>query len=344
MTDLKGFRGSSSGGTSSAPSAQSNTNNPWAPVTPYLQQGYSEAAKLYAQGPQKYTPFSQVANLTGDQQAYINGTNNYVNSPGTQSLLNTASNTNQRLISGQDNPYAPVTAAAAPMLNGYLSNNNLNDTAQGLNRFMYQNTGDPALQQVMSQSTQQADDAITNINGLIQNGAGFGKNLAVDSGNVARTNNLNQAMGNAFDSQNTQRLQAINLANGINNSRAQTAASMMVDSGNFQNNAQNLGFAHYNTVMKQPLTLLDALNNAGGINQAQAQSQLNDATARWNFNQQSPYNALAQYAAMINPNPAWGNTYQGTQNANTAAGIDNTSQAIGAGTATAGLLAAYNNK
>lgn len=147
-------------------------------------------------------------------------------------------------------------------------------------------------------------------------------------------------MGN----QNANRLAAVEMANGINNKKYGMSADLLKSQGNWANDAQNIAFQNYTNVINQPLSMLAQLNKMGGINQAQTQSQLDDATNRWNFNQQAPYDLLANYAAAINPSKAWGNTYTQNVNSKTAGGTSNMSQAIGLGTSAAALAAAANSK
>ena len=270
-----------------APSQSSQTTQPWAPLQPYLQQGYGQAANAFAQGPAQYTPFSQVANLTPDQRAQIQGTNAYVNAPSTQAMLSNQSNAVQNLMTNANNPYTPATNVTNPSLAGYLSNNNLNDPSGGINRFMYQNTSDPALQQQISGGLNQVDAALGGGKGLLQNQFGFGQNLAQNLADIGKTNTTNQAFGNAYDMQNQQRQNAINMANGINNQKAGLNANLLQNAGDYATKSANLGFSQYPNAIQAPLSLLDQLNQMGGINQAQTQAQIQDATNRWQTAQQA---------------------------------------------------------
>jgi hypothetical protein len=339
---FKGFRGGAPAPANS-PSQSSTTVEPWAPMQPYITGGYELAANQYAQGPAQYTPFSQAATLTPDQQAAINGTSDYVNSAGTQQMLNTQSNTVQGLMDGSTNPYGQITGQTNPMLAGYMTNNNLNDVSGGLNRFMYENTGDPGLQHSISNGMEQVNAALGGASGLLQNGSGFGRTIASNIANQGKSDAGNKALGLGFDNQNTNRLSAIQIANGINNNKANLAGGLLTNQGSYDNNASNLGFSQYANALQMPLGLLSQLNDAGGLNQTQAQTQIADAVNRWNFAQQSPYDALAKYAAAINPNKAWGNTYIDNSGSSQAGGTNIPALAVGAGTTLAGLGASINN-
>ena len=340
----KRYRGGSLPPAQQTPQQSSQTNNPWAPTQPYIEKSYEMAANQYAQGPAQYTPWSQVANLTPDQQAHINGVNQYVNALETQQMVRNQLNAVQNLMTGANNPYNNITAQTNPMLAGFLQNNRLNDTAQGINRFLYQNVGDQALQQSISNGVDQTDAALGGIRNLIQNGSGFGQNIATNNAGNFRANAVNSALGAGFDMQNANRMKAIEIANGINNNKASMAANMLETAGDYSNKSQNLGYSQYTNALNSPLGLLQELNKVGGINQDYAQALLGDATNRWNFNQQAPYDALAKYAAVINPDKSWGNTYTNNSGAQQGAGVSNAALGIGAGTSLAGLTAAANSK
>lgn len=325
-------------------STSSQTIAPWAPLQPYLKAGYGEAAKLYAQGQQQYTPWSQVANLNGNQLAQINGVNSYVNSDSTQQMLANGSNAVQNLMTGRNNPYSPITDQTNPALAGYLGINNLNDVSQGLNHFMYSNLSDPNLQNTISAAGNQADAAFGDIRNTVQNKFGMGQNLAQNSANLNKTNSVNAALGSAFDTQNSNRLQATNMANAFNNGRFGIAADMLNKGGDYSNNAMNLGFQHYAPMMMEPLTMLGELNRMGGIRQTNTQAQLTDATNRWNFNQNAPYDLLNKFASLINPNASWGNVYTGNNAMSQSGRAENgLSNAIGAATSAAALYNASQN-
>jgi hypothetical protein len=322
----------------------SQTIAPWAPMQPYLKAGYAEAAKLYSQGPQQYTPWSQVANLNGNQLAQINGVNDYVNSASTQQMLSNGSNAVQNLMTGANNPYTPITDQTNPALAGYLGNNNLNDVSQGLNHFMYSDLSDPMLQNTISAAGQQADGAFGDIRNSVQNKFGIGQNIAQNSADISKTNTTNAALGAAFDNQNSNRLSAINMANAFNNGRFGLAADLVNKGGDYANNAMNLGFQNYSSMIQQPLTLLNELNRMGGIRQTNNQAQLTDATNRWNFNQNAAFDLLNKFGAMVNPNASWGNVYTGNNAMSQTGSAGNAySNAIGAATSAAALYNASQN-
>ncbi len=328
--------------TTTSPSSSSSTSSPWAPTIPGLQNVYAQAAQMYANGPTQYTPWSQAATLTPDQQAQINGTANYVNSAGTQSLMNQGSNAVQNLMTGANNPYTSLNGQTASQLAGYQSNNTADDPSQGLNNFMYQNMSDPTLQNAVSSASSQSNAASAGINGLVQNGFGFGQNMASNLGAIGQNNAIDTALGSAFDSQNANRLSAANTASGIQNSKANLNSNLQQAGGTYANDATNLGNYNYSNVINSPLSMLGQLNTAGAANQSQAQAQLTNATNAWNFAQQAPYNNLARFAALTTPNNAWGNTStNGTTTTTTPSSGSGAGIGSIAGMAAAGIAAPF---
>ncbi|MGJ0430862.1 hypothetical protein [Methylobacter sp.] len=299
--------GGSSGGGSQDTNTQSR-NEPWAATQPYIINGYKDAARLYSQGPAQYTPWGQVAQLNSDQNAAIDATNSYVNAPGTQAYMNGASNTVQRLLNGANNPYTALSSAGQSNLAGYLSGNNVNDPSQGINRFLYQDTRDPSLINNVMGATEQANGVYDKLTGMIQNQGGFGQKIADQSHSMNMANSATNMLSDAYINQNVNRLNAINLANGNKQSQMNIIGSLLNNNVNFDTTSKSMGLSNYSPVINTPLTLLGALNQMGGVQQNYTQSQLNDATNRWNFNQNAAYDNLVKYRNLINPDPSWGTT------------------------------------
>jgi hypothetical protein len=317
--------------TQTTPQTTSTTTNPWAPAIPAINQSYQQAANLYAQGPQQYTPWSQAAALTPDQIAQVNGTNAYVNSAGTQNLLNQGQSAVTQLLSGSNNPYNGTTQYSNPQLAGYLSNNTANDPSQGINNMMYQNLQSPQVQNNISSANTQVDNAMGNIQGQLQNGYGFGQNMANNYGQMADNIGTTNALASVFDNQNANRLQATNLAAGNQHNQASLAVNLLQNGGQYANDAQSLGLGNYASMASDPISMLQALNSAGGINQTQNQNQINNATSAWNFAQQAPYTNLANYLGIVSPNQGWGNqqSYGTTTTSTPSSGLGTSLGTIG---------------
>lgn len=50
------------------------------------------------------------------------------------------------------------------------------------------------------------------------------------------------------------------------------------------------------------------MGQVGDMRQRMAQNQLNDATNRWNFDQDAQWKNLQRYQQMVNPSQQWGTT------------------------------------
>lgn len=291
---------------------------PWAFTEPYISAGYQEAAKLYSGGPAQYTPWSQTAGLNDIQRATMGGVEQYVNSPELQSKMAGAQGIVGNLMQGGNNPYAGLAGSAQSAILGGLSNQTY-DPSQGLNRMMYQGTNDPALQAAMSRGIGATGDVSRSIQGLLQNPlAGSVMNRARPGIQAGITSSN---LANAYDLQNQQRMQAGQTANAINQQRAGLAGTLLGAANQYGTQATGLGLQYANPVLNAPIAMLGELSKVGAMQQAANQAQLNDATARWNYQQNAPYENLVKFRNLINPNPAWGVTNSTTTTPGNAGGI-----------------------
>jgi hypothetical protein len=299
------------------------TTSPWAGAIPALNSNLSEAQRLYTLGPSKYTPWSQVADMNGNQMAALKGVGQYVNSAGVQGLLGSSSNLVSGLLSGKGyNPQQQLGQMGAGNLAGYMQNNNQADPTSGINRFMYQNTSDPSLQS----NVQGAMNRVQGNMGGATSVQGIGNKIAQDAYNLNNTNTMNNMFSNAYDTQNQNRLTAIGMGNNYRNNQAQTAAELMTQGAN--NNLQNsqIGQQYFGQILQNPIDMLNAQNQAGMQMQQYNQNQLNDASNRWNFDQNAKWDNLTRYNNIISPIANMGSTRTGAeigtqQGTNRAAGI-----------------------
>ena len=339
------------GGSSPPPTTQSGQTNtvtqPWASAQPYLTQGMNLAANLYAQGPQQYTPWSQVANFDPLQVNAMSGIENYANSQGTQNFMNTAQNAVTNSLSGNPNQTQQVANQGANQLAGYVSNNNLNDPNYALNQMAYGNNTNPYLQQNVGNALQQlSNNFVTQtLPGMRQqamaNGSyGSSRNeMAEGQAAGALSNQMNQTSQgmyqNAWNTNNANQMSALGQL-GQNQANQASLNSQLFNQGTTQNlNAQSIGLNGFSNALNGPLSMLGALGSVGANQQTQNQNQINDATNRWNFDQNAPYNNLVNYAGLINGNAALGGSgSQSAYNQQYAAPVNLWSNAMG------GLLSA----
>lgn len=327
------YGGGGSGGGTKTTTNESKKGDPWAPAIPYVKQGFSEAQRLYTLGPQQYTPWSQVASFDPQQLAAMQGIREYINAPGTQAQLSQGNQLVSNLLSGGDNVQSNLGKQYAGNLAGYLQNANQADVADSLNRFMYQNMNDPSLVQNVNRAVGQA---ATNFNPEtlgVQNRMGVGQRALSQYTAPLQQSAINRMFSSAYDTQEAARQQAINTANALQANRAGTIADLISSGDRYGTAARELGLNYQGQMLNMPLQYLNVLSDIGGRQQAQQQAMLNEATNRWNFNQNAPYQALLNYRNLINPNSAWGQTDSTSTGTTMLPGVPkpNTAASVGGG-------------
>ena len=307
--------GGGGGQTQTTPTSSTTATLPWGSLQPYLIQGYQEAAKLYSQGPEKYTPWSQVASQTPAQEQAIQGISNYVQSPALQQRMAGAQNVVSGLTSGANNPYAGLTGAGQQNVANYLGQNQLYNPSQGINRFMYQNTQDPTLMATLNKGLGAVSDITGGLQGQLPM-SNISGNIADKMRQATTAGTVANTLGAAYNQQNVNRMKAADMANQINRAQFGTSADILGAAGKYGSSATGMGLQYANPVLSAPQLMLGELNRVGGYQQAQNQAQLADAVNRFNFEQAAPYNNLVRYRNLIqnSTNPNWGVTSaQGTQ-------------------------------
>ena len=295
-----------------------STGSPWAPAAPYLEQGMQDAARLYAAGPQQYTPFSQVAGFTPEQQAAQQGIINYSTGQGTQDFMKGIQNATYNQIQGGYNPYAANLGGAQSQLAGQLGNQGLQSNADLLNQMAYGEAGNPYTDTAVQGSLQQLS------NNFLTNTLPGMRRQAIGEGTYGSSRNAlaeGQALGGLeaqmqqaaqqgymgdYNTQEQNRLAA--LGQIAQQQQEQTQGSMGL-LGNYANQyIQNVGqgLGGYSQALGMPLGQLSEMYQTGLDQQTQAQKELDDATARWNYDQNKGWENLSQYAQLINPLAGYG--------------------------------------
>lgn len=352
------------GGDTVVPQATNATNStsvkqPWAPAQPYLKEIMANAAKIYAQGPAQYTPFSQVANFDPLQLSAQNGITNYVNSSGTQNFMNTAANTAQNAISGNPNDTQNVANGGMSNVAGLISNNNMFDPAHALNQMAYGNNMNPYTAQNANAAMQKISNnfSMNTLPGMRRNAIGNGTygssrnelSEGLAAGNMANDmyNTSAQIYGNAYNTAQSNSLNALGQSAQQQLNQAGMTNSLF-NAGNNQNlNAQSIGLQNFVNSLNMPLSMLEQLGQVGLQQHQQNQNQLNDATNRWNFNQNSNWDNLGRFKQLLDGNAQYGGSGAGASNSvSYSPPVNNASQIIGALLTTAGLASQFggNNK
>lgn len=327
--------GGNSGGT---PANTQVSKAPWVPAQPYIKSGLQNAASLYAQGPEKYTPWSQVANLTDNQISAQNGIRNYVNSDGTQQYMNTAQQGVQDSLSGAPNDTQQLANSGMNKTVGLLTNNNTMDANPVLNQLAYGENQNPYLQQEVGNQLQKISNnfSMNTLPGMRRQAIGDGsygssRNEMAEGQAAGQMGNqmydtANQMYGNTYNTQQTQSLNALNSLGQNQLNQANTGINLFNQGNQQQLNDMNIGLSNYAQTLNMPISMLQQLGQNGLQQYQQDQNVLNDATNRWNFNQNAPWQNLGQYKAMVDGTSQYGgsgvsNSYTPIQPTNMAGNV-----------------------
>lgn len=310
-----------SGGGQPASTTTKNTstqNTPYAPAVPYLLQGLNDAARIYSQGPQQYTPWSQVAGFTPDQLAAQQGIMNYTRGAPTQQFIGNVQNSVANQMQGGTNYSQPLQGQAQSNLAGYLGNNNLQDNSGVLNQMAYGDQTNPYLDTAVQSSLQKlSNNFMANTlpslrRAAIQQGTYGSSRNALAEGQAAGA--LDTAMQDAantsymtdYQQQETNRMNALGQLANQQNQQATGAQGLLGQSANTNLNNISQGFQNYGTALQMPLDMLGQIYNVGADQYAQNQAQLGDATNRWNFNQNAGWDQLQRFKALVDANSGLG--------------------------------------
>lgn len=314
----------SMGGGGSQPQTQSETRTsqqtPWAPASPYLEQIMRDAAKNYAQGPQQYTPFSQVQGFMPTQLAAQQGLQNYLTSPNTQQFMRNLQTTVSGQLQNQLNPFASNQQLAQSQLMGFLGSQQPLGNQQVLNQMVYGDNTNPYLQsQITSQLENLSNQFVSSTLPALRRQAvgdftyGSSRNALLEGQAMADVQRQMQEAATGLtmnDKLNQEALRAQALGQMTNQQLAQANAANQLLSNASNAYLSNIGqgLSALPSVTQLPLSTINQLYQVGADQQAQQQRQLQEATNRWNYQQNQGWEALNQYAQLINPLASYGGT------------------------------------
>lgn len=319
-------------GGGSQPTTTSSVRNtqatPYAPAIPYLNQAMQDAAKIYAGGPQAYTPWSQVAGFTPEQLAAQQGILNYAGSQNTQDFIGNTQNAVARQMAGGNQYLQPGAQQGAGVLQGYMANNDLQSNADYLNQMAYGDQSNPYLDTQVSSSLQQLSNKFMSdtLPGLRRAAIGRGsygssrnalaEGAAAGSLDAQMQQAANNAYMNDYAQQEQNRLGALGQIATQQNQQAQAAQGIMGTSANqYLQNVQS-GLGNYKNAIAMPMDMLNQIYQVGTDQYAQAQRSLTDATDRWNYEQNQGWDQLARFKQLIDPTSSLG---QATSSSSTSA-------------------------
>ena len=335
---------SSGGGGSTSTTQQSE---PWSGVQPYLKNIYSEAQNLYNQsGPNLYP-----GGWTAPRNPLINESENralgYSESPRVANMQSGAESmlTGEMLSNPWANPTYGTLRSMMPVGNLALTGSLMNTMMPGM--------ADPAMGQMLSGDpfqnpyTQQVADTNarvmtenfnkhvlpslrSNITAYNPGGSSRGdiaQGLAVEGLSDAIADNTTQMYQNDYNLALQRQMAAAGLAEQSRSSRAgeglaqaQGIWAPAIAAENSINQRGAIGMGAYPSLMSAPLSMYQLAQDVGLARRDEAQRAIDEARSKYEYNQNLPYQKLAQYAGLITPGAGYGSTTNTTQTARGGSG------------------------
>lgn len=261
---------------------------PWEAQQPYLTKGFSEAGKIYDQGPQEYFPGQTYTDMSPFRQAGLTGTADIAQ--GGNPLVTNASNYAANTLGGQgDNPYADIlnggVGGMQKTANGDFLNANpyLDQTFDAANKKLtntFQNDTLPAIAAGLGMS----GNAGSTTSDLL--GAEAGGKLADAQSSLAAN-----IYGGNYQSERDRMAAA---SSGLTNTGAGLYGTGVNERLNLAGQAPGLREAQYGDAAK--------LGAVGSEYEGQQGKAIQDQIARYNFAQGADMSALQDYMSMIQGN------------------------------------------
>lgn len=143
---------------------------------------------------------------------------------------------------------------------------------------------------------------------------------------------------NDYNTQERNRMTALGQASDYLNNQAQFQSNLIGQGAQqYLNNIQT-GLGNYTSTVGMPLTMIDQLMQVGNQKYTQTQNQLNDATNRWNFNQNNAWDNLTRFKQLIDPTASYGGSTSGSSNVTNTLPTSNTAGNVLGGLLQAGAL------
>ena len=322
------------GGKGGGSQTSTQTAEPWGPQQPYLSDIFTNASNLYQNVSPQYFPGNTTAQPTWAQNYALQG---ITNTALTDPLRSIPAGTLANVASGN---LIWANPAITPMAD--LAWNNPATNAPGQDALSSYLSGD-RLAQGNPYLGAVSDSIAANVLPRIQ--SQFVNSGMLSSPEAARASSagLTSAIAPyAFQQYQQEEQNQINAANALANRYLQGAGLQ----GQAATNYGGLFSNAYDTMLRaaglaptvQPSLYapFDAMYAAGAAQQTQDQQAINDAVARWNFEQELPFNRLNQYIGQVTGN--YGGTTMLTQPYFSNAGQNALSGAIGGATLGSSLL------
>ena len=295
--------------------SRTKTDKPWEEQIPYLTKGFEQAEKIYDKGQPKYYSGPTVAGFDPSQQAAQAGTLAYAMGPratGMQretenqlfGMYDIAKQTPEYAI-GRGNVaqgYADDALKAVQPTTGEMMTGRVN-LGEGS---PYAAMMDALGTQTLNQLTGKILPGIRQNIVQYQPGGGSRGDIvqanAIASANQQMLNKAAEMYGGAYGLAQQQRLPAVQQALGAYGQASQAAeAAGRLGLGGFDQAGRlsSQAFNAYPSIMGAPLSMYGAIGDVGDKRQAMSQAAIDQDIARYNYQQMSPQNALADYMSMI---------------------------------------------
>lgn len=311
--------GGSSGSNKNSGSA-TTTTTPWKVQQPYLLGGFSDAGSAYnALKAQPYYSGSLYAGLNPMQQSAIQGTQNFATGAGAETATNMLGSSNASLggafgqlgTAGALSTFAPGNATMGNIMDAgmYADNPYMSGMIDAASRDVTRNLTEDVLPGI-----NRLGSATGNTNSTR---TGVAEGIAL-RGAQDRVGDIASAMrGDAYS-------QGLSLAEQARQGNMNARLNALTNAGNIYGNAFGQGLQGSAAGLTAGYNNLDAISKAGALQQQDAQGQINADFARWNAQQQRPFDLLDRYMQVVggqygstktatsdNGQPTWMNTLQG---------------------------------
>lgn len=286
---------------------QTQTTEPWSQQKPYLQKGFSEAEKIYNQGPAQYFPGQTFVDPSA---ATTQGINAQISQAGQPTTTDAASGYASDVLGGaSDNLYLPLLGSGA---------GGLMETASGANL-----TNNPYLDQTFDTAANKLRENFTDT--VLPNiGAQFG--MSGGAGSALHQELASKAGGQFTDSLSDLATQIYGGNYQQERARQEAARSGLMNTGAglYGTGVQErMGAAGLAPTLDQASYLpAQMLQQAGKTQEGYSERELEDAINRFNFEQNAPLANLQDYMSLISGNYGGTSVSRGTSSgSNLASGI-----------------------
>ena len=295
--------------------ARTKTDEPWEIQIPHLKKGFEEAGKIYDKGQPKYYSGPTVAGFDPSQQAAQAGTLAYAMGPRATGMQRETENQLFGMydIAKQTPEYAigrgnvaqgyahdaltAVQPTTADLMSGRV---NLGEGSP------YAAMMDALGTQTMKQLTGKILPGIRQNIVQYQPGGGSRGDIvqanAIAAANQQMLNKAAEMYGGAYGMAQQQRLPAAQQALEAYGQASQAAeAAGRLGLGGFDQAGRlsSQAFGAYPSIMGAPLSMYGAIGDVGDKRQAMSQAAIDQDIARYNYQQMSPQNALADFMSMV---------------------------------------------